>query len=56
MFALVAAALALVGLIMTLASAAVPAWLMWAFLVCLAMHLLVGNWPFGTVIKVGRRN
>jgi hypothetical protein len=56
MFALVAVALALVGLIMTLASAAVPAWLMWAFFVCVAFALLVGGWPFGTVIKVGRRN
>jgi hypothetical protein len=56
MFALLAVILAAVGLFMTLASAAVPAWLMWAFFVCLAMQLLVGGWPFGTVIKVGRRN
>jgi hypothetical protein len=56
MFALLAVILAAVGLFMTLASAAVPAWLMWAFFVCLAMHCLVGGWPFGTVIKVGRRN
>lgn len=56
MFALIAVILSAVGLFMTLAKAAVPAWLMWAFFVSVALHLLVGGWPFGTVIKVGRRN
>jgi hypothetical protein len=56
MFALLAVILSAVGLFMTLASAAVPSWLMWAFFLCVALALLVGNWPVATVIKMNRRN
>lgn len=56
MFALLAVILSAVGLFMTLTGAAVPAWILWAVFACISMHLLLGNWPFGTVIKVGRRN
>lgn len=54
MFALLAAIFAGVGLVMSLTDAAVPGWLLWAVLVCISIHLLVGLWPFGN-IKINRR-
>lgn len=56
MFALFAVVFAVVGLVLSVAGNAIPAWLLWVVLACIAMHLLVGGWPFGTIIKVNRRN
>lgn len=56
MFALLAAIFSGVGLVLALTHAEVPAWLLWAVLLCIAVHMLVGVWPFGSIIKVNRSN
>ncbi len=56
MFALLAVVFAVVGLVLSVAGNAIPAWLLWVVLACMGMHMLVGGWPFGTIIKVNRRN
>ncbi len=54
MFALIAAILAGVAFVLSLVDSAVPGWMLWAVLFNMALHMLVGVWPFGAIV-VNRR-
>ena len=55
MFALLAAIFSGVGLVLSLTKSEIPAWLLWAVLLCFAVHFLVGIWPFNVIkLNTGR--
>lgn len=53
MFALIAVVVAALGLFMAL-TGNVAVWVLWVWALCVALHLLLGNWPFGA-ISINRR-
>lgn len=56
MFALGAAIVSAIGVVLSLMKVAVPGWVLYLVLFFIAMAMLVGTWPLGGVItRTGRR-
>jgi hypothetical protein len=56
MFGLLAVIFAAIGVFMTaFTDSTIPDWLLWAVLLFMSLHMLVGLWPIGSRFVVNRR-